>query len=208
MTTAARSETFQRFAKSVAGKDPDSREAVDVEALLALDKEERRAAEDLLIERIAVDDWRAPPALAAAECRGAVMPMKRALAGDANGRMKVAMAVALEKLEAIEKADPIVAEVLREGDADSGLAALVAAEEMKSPDIRDALAWACLHHPSRTVRVNAGANLFYMAGLAEDAMALDFRPIYIDLGEEDPAVRRKAFEQICNIVGMPPELAG
>lgn len=208
MTTEIRSETFQRFARSVAGKDPDFRESVDVEALLALEKEERHAAEVLLIERIAVDDWRAPPALAAAECRGAVMPMKRALAAkDTNGRMKVAIALALEKLEAIEKADPIVAEVLREGDPDSGLAALVAAEEMKSPEIRDAFAWACLHHPYRVVRVNAGANLFYMAGLAEDPMALDFRSIYIDLGEEDMAVRRKAFEQICNIVGMPPELA-
>lgn len=207
MTTAAHSETFERFARSVAGKDPDWRESVDVEALLALEKEERRAAEEMLIQRIAVDDWRVPSALAEAECRGAVMPMKRALAGDANGRMKVAIAMALEKLEAIEKADPIVAEVLREGDPDSGLAALVAAEEMKSPDIRDALAWSCLHHPSRTVRVNAGAQLFYMAGLAEDPMAVDYRSIYMDLGEDDPAVRRKAFEQICDIVGMPPELA-
>lgn len=208
MTTAARSETFQRFAHSVAGKDPDWRESVDVDALLALEKEERRAAEEVLIARIAVDDWRAPPALAAAECRGAVMPMKRALAGDANGRMKVAIAVALENLEAIDKADPIVAEVLREGDADSGLAALGAAEEMKSPDIRDAFAWACMHHPSRAVRVNAGANLFYMAGLSSDPLSMDFRPIYIDLGEDDLAVRRKAFEQVCEIVGMPPELAG
>ncbi|MBK9262776.1 MAG: hypothetical protein IPM54_23605 [Polyangiaceae bacterium] len=208
MTTEARSETFQRFAQSVAGKRPDDRESVDVEALLALEKEERRAAEQMLIERIAADDWRAPPALALAECRGAVMPMKRALAGDASGRMKVAIALALEKLEAIDKADPIVADVLREGDPDSGLAAVVAAEEMKSPEIRDALAWSCLNHPSRTVRVSAGANLFYMAGLAEDPMAMDFRPIYIDLGEDDPAVRRRAFEQICDIVGMPPEVAG
>jgi hypothetical protein len=208
MTTEARSETFQRFAQSALGKSPDYRESVDIDALLALEKEERRAAEEMLIERIAVDDWRAPPALAAAKARGAVMPMKRALAGDASGRMKVAIALALEKLEAIEKADPIVADVLREGDPDSGLAALVAAEEMKSPEIRDGLAWASLYHPSRTVRVNAGANLFYMAGLAEDPMALDYRSIYIDLGEDDPAVRRKAFEQICDIVGMPPEVAG
>ncbi len=208
MTTEGRSETFQRFARSVAGKDPDWRESVDVESLLALEKEERRAAEEMLIERIAVDDWRAPPALAAAQCRGAVMPMKRALAGDARGRMKVAIAQALTKLEAIDKADPIVADVLREGDPDSGLAALVAAEEMKSPEIRDALAWASLHHPSRVVRVNAGANLFYMAGLAEDPMAMDYRSLYLDLGEDDPAVRQKAFEQICEIVGMPPEVAG
>lgn len=208
MTTEARSDTFQRFAASVAGKSADDRESVDIESLLALEKEERRAAEEMLIERIAADDWRVPSALAAAECRGAVAPMKRALAGDANGRMKVAIALALEKLEAIDKADPIVADVLREGDPDSGLAALVAAEEMKSPDIRDALAWSCLHHPSRTVRVNAGANLFYMAGLAEDPTAMDYRSLYLDLGEDDEAVRRKAFEQICDIVGMPPEVAG
>jgi hypothetical protein len=208
MTTEGRSDTFQRFARSVAGKDPDWRESVDVESLLALEKEERLAAEEMLIERIAADDWRAPPALATAECRGAVMPMKRALAGDASGRMKVAIAQALAKLEAIDKADPIVADVLREGDPDSGLAALVAAEEMKSPEIRDALAWASLHHPSRVVRVNAGANLFYMAGLAEDPMAMDYRSLYLDLGEDDPAVRQKAFEQICDIVGMPPEVAG
>src|SRR5690348_15802126 len=113
MTTVARSETFQRFARSVAGKDPDWRESVDIEALLALEKDERRAAEEMLIERLPVVDWRAPPALAAAECRGAVMPMKRAIVGDSIGRMKVALAMALEKLEAIEKADPIVAEVLR-----------------------------------------------------------------------------------------------
>mgnify|MGYP000626758978 CR=1 FL=1 len=66
MTTAGQSATFQRFARSVTGKDPDWRESVDIDALLALEKEERRAAEEMLIERIAVDDWRAPPALAAA----------------------------------------------------------------------------------------------------------------------------------------------
>jgi hypothetical protein len=198
---------FQRFEESVAGVAPEWREAVDVEGLLRLDKDERRAAVERLIEQLELDDWRAPPALAEAEARGAVKPMQRRLPL-AKGRMKVAIARALAALEAIPRADEIVAEVLREGDPDSGLAALAAAEEMRSVPIRDALAWACLHHPSPEVRASAGATLYYFAGLAEDALAWNFRPVYLQLTEADPAVRRRAFEQICSDVGMPPELAG
>jgi len=207
MTTEQRSPLFERFVASVEGSSPEWRESVDTEALLALEsKEERRAAEELLIKRLPDDDWRAPPALAKAECRGAVMPMKRAL-DEASPRMKVSIAMALEELEAIPKADPLIAEVLRSGDQDGGLAALVAAEEMSSPEIRDALAWSCVHHPSRIIRVNAGAQLYYMAKLATDPLALDFRDVYIELGEEDEAVRRRAFAEIADSVGMPPELA-
>jgi hypothetical protein len=197
---------YRRFVASVTGSSPEWRESVDLDSLVELEGDELRKAEELLMERLAVDDWRAPSALAAVECRGAVMPMKRALP-DASGRMKVQIALALAELEAIPEADPIVAEVLREGDPDSGLAALVAAEEMHSPEIRDALAWASVHHPSRVVRTNAGATLFHMAGLAPDALAQNFREIWLPLGEEDEATRRKAFEEICQLVGMPPELA-
>ncbi len=207
MSTEARSQLFLRFVDSIEGKNPDFRESVDTESLLALEsKEEKRDAEELLIKRIGDDDWRAPPALAAADCRGAVMPMKRAL-DEASPRMKVSIAMALQDLEAIPAADPLIAEVLRSGDPDGGLAALVAAEEMHSPEIRDALAWSCVHHPSRIVRVNAGAQLFYMAKLAPDSMALEFRPVYIDLGEDEEAKRRAAFKDIAEAVGMPPELA-
>jgi hypothetical protein len=206
MTTGERSQVYKRLLESVEGRSPDWRESIDVDALVALEGEERREAEERLIQRLPADDWRAPPALAAAGTRGAVMPMKRALP-DASPRMKVAIARALEALEAIPAADPIVAEVLRSGDPDGGLAALVAAEEMRSPDIRDALAWSAVHHPSRAVRVNAGAQLFYMAGLSPDPMSLAFRSTYIDLGEDDEATRRKAFVDICNQVGMPPDLA-
>jgi hypothetical protein len=206
MTTEEKSRLFKRFVASVEGSSPEWRESVDTESLLALEKDERREAEELLQQRLLVDDWRAPYALAEAESRGSVMPMKRALK-EATPRMKIAIAKALAKLEAIPAADPIVAEVLRSGDPDGGLAALVAAEEMTSPEIRDALAWSCVHHPSRVVRVNAGAQLFYMAKLATDTLALPFRDLYIQLGEDDEATRRKAFEEIAFNVGMPPELA-
>lgn len=206
MTTQPPSPDFQLFAESVVGVSLEWRETVDIEALLRLEKDERRSAVELLIERLELDDWRAPPALAAAEARGAVMPMKRRLP-HASGRMKIAIARALADLEAIPRADEIVAEVLREGDPDSGLAALAAAEEMRSVPIRDALAWSCLHHPSPEVRANAGATLYYFAGLSGDALAWNFRPVYLRLTEADPAVRRRAFEEICRDVGMPPELA-
>jgi hypothetical protein len=206
MTTEPQSPDYQRFAESVTGVAPEWREAVDVEALLRLPRDEQRAAIELLIERLPLDDWRAPPALAAAEARGAVMPMKRRLPL-ASGRMKVSIARSLAALEAIPRADETVAEVLREGDPDSGIVALSAAEEMRSEPIRDALAWSCLHHPSPEVRANAGAILYYFAGLAEDPLAWNFRPIYLGLTEEDPAARRASFEQICEHVGMPPDLA-
>jgi hypothetical protein len=155
MTTEPLSPDYQRFVESVAGVSPDWRESVDVEALLRLPKDEQRSAIELLIERLPLDDWRAPPALAAVTARGAVGPMKRRLPL-ANGRMKISIARSLADLEAIPQADEIVAEVLREGDPDSGLVALSAAEEMRSVPIRDALAWACLHHPSPEVRCIAG----------------------------------------------------
>ncbi|AKT43481.1 hypothetical protein [Chondromyces crocatus] len=201
------SHDLVRFLASVEGLGREWQESVDIETLLGLEKDERREAEKLLIERLEIDDWRAPPALAAAETRGAVMPMKRRLP-EATGRMRVAMAKALASLEAIPQADEIVAEVIREGDMDSGLAALVAAEPMRSPVIRDALAWACLHHPEFEIRCNAGAMLFYMAGLSPDPLSWDYRPIWLQLGADDEASRRKAFEEICAIVGMPPEVAG
>jgi hypothetical protein len=207
MTTQPPSPDFQRFAESVTGVSPEWRETVDIDALLRLEKDERRAATELLIERLELDDWRAPPAIAAAEARGAVMPMKRRLPL-ATGRMKIAIARALADLEAIPRADEIVAEVLREGDPESGLVALSAAQEMRSVPVRDALAWSCLHHPSPEVRANAGATLYYFAGLAGDPLAWNFRPVYLQLAEADPAVRRRAFEEICRDVGMPPELAG
>lgn len=207
MTTAPVSPEYTRFVASVTGPDPQWRESVDVDALLSLKDEERHEAELLLLDRLRLDDWRAPPALAAAEARGGVMPMKRRLPL-ANGRMRIAIARSLAALEAIPRADELVAEVLRSGEPDSGLPALVAAEGLESEVIRDALVWACLHHPERDVRCNAAAVLLNLANLTQDPLAWSFRPMYLPLGDEDIEVRRPAFEEICQLVGLPPEIAG
>ncbi|MDI1446205.1 hypothetical protein [Polyangium sp. 6x1] len=201
----AGSEAFRRFVESVEGKSLQWREDVDVAALLSLEGEERRAAEELLMRELDENDTRAPRALAKAECRGAVAPMKAALP-KASGRMKVAIALALAELDA-GPADPIVAEVIRSGDNDSAPAAMAVAREMRSPEIRDALTWACMHHPTATARSSAGSILLYASGASNDPFVWHLRPLYLQLGSEDEATRRKAFVAICEIAQIDPSLA-
>lgn len=198
------SPDFQRFVASVTGPDPEWRGSVDEETLHRLEKPERRAAEELLMERLPRNDWRAPGALARAECRGAVMPMKRWLP-KASPKMKVAIAQALTDLEAIPNPDATVSEVLRGGDLDGGLAALTAAEGRRSLEIRNALAWSAKNHPEPDIRANAGAQLFQMAGLARDPLAWDFRPVWIRLAADDPAERELAFDELSQMTELPPE---
>jgi hypothetical protein len=200
------SPEYQRFVASVTSPDPAFVDAVDEEALLLLEKPERRSAEELLMARLELDDVRAPPALAHAECRGAVMPMKRRLP-KASGRMRVAIALALTELEALPRADETVAEVLRSGDVDGGLPALRAAEEMRSEEVRTALLWSCQHHPDPVVRCNAAALLFYASGGATDPLAWEMRPLWLPLGDDDPAVRKAAFDQVCEALGLSPDVA-
>ncbi len=200
------SPDYLRFVASVTSSDPAFLEEVDEEALGRLEKDELREAEELLIKRLDKDDVRAPHALAGVECRGAVMPMKRRLP-KASPAMKIAIALALVRLEALPRADEIVAEVLHSGDLEGGLLALSASEGMRSAVARNALAWSCVHHPAREVRCNAGAELFFMADLAADPLAWDFRPYWLRLGDEDPVARRAAFDEICQMVGLSPEAA-
>jgi hypothetical protein len=200
------SPEYQRFVASVQTPYPEFMESVDEEALLLLEKAERRAAENLLIERLEHDDVRAPPALAHATCRGAVMPMRRRLP-KAPARMRVAIAVALTDLEAQPGPDETVVEVLRSGDLDGGVPALNAAEELRTEEVRLALLWSCVHHPDPVVRCNAGALLFYGAGIATDPLAWDMRPLWLPLGDEDPGVRKEAFKRVCEAIGVSPDEA-
>lgn len=207
MSEGAHSPEYTRFLNSLAGADPDSRESLDIEALLALGKEERKNAEELLIERIKEeDDWRAPPALAALRTKRAVRPMKARL-GDAKGKMKISLARALVELGALDRIDETVIQVLEEEDPDDGIAALAAADDLDSEPIVQALARASVHHPGPEVRINAGAALLVMAKLDDDPLAWKFRPLYLQLGEEDEKVRREAFAEICKLTQIPPALA-
>jgi hypothetical protein len=200
------SGAYLRFVASVTGPDPAFREAVDEATLKTLDKRELRAAQELLMARLDRDDWRAPPALAATACRGAVMPMKRRLA-KASPKMRVVIARALVDLEALPDADATIAEVLRAGDPEGGIAALSAAAGRRSVAVRNALAWSAKHHPDDDVRMNAGAQLYVLAGLTDDPLAWAFRPTWIRLGADDPAERTRAYDEIASDVGLPADAA-
>jgi len=199
------SPLFQRFAESVEGVDPKWREDVDMEALRALDKEERREAEELLMSRLLDNDTRAPRALAEVKCRGAVAPMQKALPV-VRGDMKVAIALALRDLE-VGPAEPLIAEVIRSGDLHGGIPAVSVARGMNKPEIAEVLAWAALHHPDPNVRKSSGSILIYHSGATDDPLAWKLRPLYLPLGSEDLAVRRAAFREICKIAQFPPEMA-
>lgn len=207
MSEVAHSPEYTRFLNSLAGADPAYRETLDLDALRALGKEERKAAEDLLIERVKEsDDWRAPPALAMLRTKRAVRPMKARL-GEARGKMKIALARALVELGALERLDDTVIQVLEEEDPDEGIAALAAADDLSSEDLTRALARASVHHPGPEVRINAGAALLSMAKLDDDPLAWKFRPLYLQLGEDDENVRREAFAEICRLTQLPPAIA-
>jgi hypothetical protein len=196
---------FQRFAVSVEGVDDKWREDLDMEAYQALAKDERREADELMILRIDENDTRAAMALAKVKCRGAVAPMKRALP-HASARMKVTIALALDELE-VSRPDEIIAEVIRSGDPEGVMPAMSVARGLRSDVIRDTLAWACMHHPEASARRSAGSILIYASGLTDDPLVLQFRPLYLPLGSDDEATRRKHFEEICSIAQISPSLA-
>ncbi|HMY15633.1 MAG TPA: hypothetical protein PKA58_04850 [Polyangium sp.] len=203
MTT--HSDMYKRFATSVEGVDVKWREDLDMEAYQALDKDERREADELMMTRLEENDTRAAIALGQVKCRGAVAPMQRALP-NASARMKVAIAVAFDELE-VSPPDELIAEVIRSGDVDGAKAAMPVARELRSDVIRNVLAWACMHHPDASARRSAGSILISASGVTDDPLVWEFRPLYLPLGSEDEATRRKHFEEICDIAQIDPSLA-
>jgi hypothetical protein len=194
---------YSSFLDSVRGVSPQWREAVDIKSLLALTEPERGEAEDLLISRIASDDWRIPPALAAMGSRKSISTLDMHM-DKARGKMRLAIARALVSLSALRRIDEAVAEVLWEGEYRSGLAALTAAQGCSSEIVKQALVWAAARHPEPIVRSAAGATLLYVHGIAKEPLAMDFRELYLRLGERSEEDRKRAHEELCMAVGMDP----
>jgi hypothetical protein len=207
MSQTSPSAAYTRLVTSIEGVSAEFRESIDTEAFLALSGDEKSAAEELLVQRMKdVEDFRIPPVLARIRLKRAVRPMKERL-GQTKGRMRIALARALVELDALPRIDETVAAMIAENDADEGLTALAATPGLRSREIGQARARACLHHSSPEVRINAGAALLRMAKLTTDPLVWKFRPLYLALGDADEAVRREAFEAICELTELPPEAA-
>jgi hypothetical protein len=207
MNQTSPSAAYTRLVTSIDGESAEFRESIDTEAFLALSGDEKTAAEELLVQRMKdVEDFRIPPVLARIRLKRAVRPMKERL-GETKGRMRIALARALVELEALQSIDETVASMIAENDADEGITALAAVSGLRSREIIQALARACLHHSSPEVRINAGAALLRMAKLTNDPLVWKFRPLYLRLGDADEMVRREAFAEICELTELPPEAA-
>lgn len=202
--TAQASPELTRVEVSVEGKDPAYRESIDTEALLALQGDERTQAEDLLIEHLAGQDWRIPPALAEMKSKRAKKPLRQRLT-TAKGQMRLAVSRALVDLGVLKSMDQAVIDVLDEGEYAGSMAALSEAEELDSEIVKEALLSATMEHPEPEVRGSAAATLLYMDGVAEDPLAWDHRELTQRFGDGDEKARKEAYNELLELLGREPE---
>lgn len=86
----------------------------------------------------------------------------------------------------------------------SGLTtALDLATEHQTPAVMDALFRAALRD-DREMAIHAAALLAFLHGKAKEPFDWDRGPFYLQFGEDEPAVRRAAFEQLCRECGVDP----
>lgn len=202
--TDQESPELTRFALSVEGKDPEYRESVDMAALKALKGDDRIKAEDLLIAHLIGEDRRVPPALAAIKSSRAIKPLRRRLT-TAKGLMRLAVARALVDLGELPSMDQAVIDVLDEGEYAGSMAALTEAEDLHSEIVKEALLSATLEHPEPEVRGSAAATLLYIDGVAEEPLAWDHRELTLRFGDSDEEVRKKAYDELQELLGRETE---
>lgn len=175
----------------------------DLGALAELKDDERDEAERWLLAR-ADRDWRDVEgllALGSEQARGAVVDQL------CHGMIEIRLVAArrLPEDPAIE-ADREAAIVVGLGEATvmSGLTtALDLATEHQTPAVMDALFRAALRD-DREMAIHAAALLAFLHGKAKEPFDWDRGPFYLRFGEDEPAVRRAAFEQLCRECGVDP----
>ena len=180
-------------------------EGYDLDALRALEGEERDTAEAWLLVRSHADwsDLEGLVALGTAQARAAVVEQLR------NGVLvqRLSAARLLPRDPAIEadRAAAIVAG-LQEATVMNGLSyALDLADEHRdAPEVMDALFRAALRD-DREVAMHAAALLAKLHGNAKEDFDWDRRPFYLRFADDDPSVREAAFRELCAECGVDPE---
>lgn len=176
----------------------------DLDAIAELDGVERSEIEGWLLAR-AGEDWRDLEgllALGSERGREAVVAQMR------HGaiRQRLAAARRLPPDPAIEHdREAAILQGLAESTILTGLRdAIDLAESHPTPAVIDGLFRALLR-PDREIGVHAAALLAFLHGNAKEAFDWDRRPFFLQFGDEDPDVRRAAFEQLCRECGVDPE---
>jgi HEAT repeat protein len=165
------SEEFERFRASVdapiRGREPF--DSFDLGTLEALSGDERRVAEDLIIDRLRIDaDGRMAAALAAMGSRRVIESLERASERLESGVPRVAVARALARLKGDGgDAGPVI-ETLRTGSWTQRASAACVLHEFSGPGVEAGLLDA-LEDENKLVRINALKGLCQRAGISASA---------------------------------------
>jgi len=149
-----------------------SREDLDgfpnIDALFLMDDDERVAAEDILMARLADDDARAARALAGIRCVRAVPALVERAAWSSSATMRDVAFWAAAELS-VDRRLTALLDRLRDGDVDARLQAVLDLGERYDPEGRAALEIAVFTDPEPVVRGAALDTLFARLDLLLDA---------------------------------------
>jgi hypothetical protein len=175
----------------------------DLDAIAELRGGERAEVEQWLLTR-AGSDWRDLEGLLAigtGHARAAVVNQLR------YGKIEMRLAAArrLPPDPAIERdREAAIVDGLETSTVMDGLStAIDLATEYRTPKVMDALFRAALRD-DHVMAVHAAALLLFLHGKAKTAFDWDRRAFYLQFGDDDPKVRRTAFQQLCRECGVDP----
>ena len=205
MTAPAQSEALARFMASTSIDYEAWHDGVgyDLEALRALEGEDRAEAERFLTER-AGTDWRdleALLALGTPAARAAVVDQLR------TGRLEQRLWAAKylgDDSRLREDREAAVVAGLTEAVFYGGLSvALDLATELRTPAIVEALFRASLRDEGEAA-VHAAARLAFIHRKAKEEFDWELRPLFLKFNTADRGERTRAFRELCKLCGVDP----
>jgi hypothetical protein len=173
----------------------------DLEALRTASPEERRGIEDLLVIG-GVRDWRDAEALAALDTPRARQALLGALDGG-DAALAVAIAGYAPDLVGERRRAAVLAHAIETAVLYGGLSeALDEAASFHPPEVVDALFRAALAREGEAA-VHCAALLAYVHGKATEPFDMELRPFFLRFHTDDPAERRRAFDELLVLIGRP-----
>lgn len=201
------SEAFKRFQRSMKIGYAEWHDGMgyDLDAISALSPDERRRAEDLVIDR-RVADWRDVAALDRFGSERALAELKKALrAKSLEIRIEAAQRLARRGVLKESDVEQVIVRALDEATILNGMVkTLRFATANPTPAVLGKLLW-CTLHGNDDLRVHAAALVHYLHGGSSSAFDLAFRPFYLQFGSKDRRVRHAAYLDLCAKIGVKPE---
>lgn len=173
----------------------------DLDALAAMDRDQRAAAEGMLLAR-GVGDWRDVEALAWLDTTACRVALRRALE-EGGAEIRLAVARHAPDLVAPEVRAASLVSALATVTAFGGLTqALDEATDFHPPEVMAAL-WRGVSEREGQVAVHYAALLAYLHGKAEAPFDFAQRPFFLSFNTEDQAERAAAVAALRHRLGLP-----